>query len=543
MRKTSASTFVFIHLHPHTLYQFRVNATYNHQNCAKKPLALGPAVRVRTQAFVPNPPNTINVMALGSNSLQIGWDSVQYRYGTVGYLVYYNITRHRYESKSAKSTNVLLTGLTPSTKYEVKVAVVVRPWGANNGSEDVTSTTNRTKLIVTLHASPPSPPKCPNGSVYNTCGTACPLTCDSPHPRTCTRQCVLGCFCPTGMLQRNTTCVTPDECNKCHYNGRTYRNGERFNSTDGCNRCICLEGHVACTRKACPVLHPLLCPNGKEYRECGTACPPTCQKGPLRCTLQCVRGCFCPHGLVEHNGQCIKPSKCLRQETPCDQLRSNQTTTCNGLIGCFVTSCEPDGSFSSQQCHPSTGYCWCVDDSGNKLEGTDTAPYLVSMLDCTKPVVAVPTPANATPTPSPPICPMNKTFGCGSACPLTCSYPSVRVCTRECVFDCNCPRGLLDAGDVCVTGNSCSGLSSGCELVKGKKEFIYFNGCRSVRRVFVPKCMGWCTEEGSRARCRATDGLKQQMVAFRCKPKEKGGKKYTTTMTIAVAERCSCSLV
>ena len=51
MRKTSASTFVFIHLHPHTLYQFRVNATYNHQNCAKKPLALGPAVRVRTQAF------------------------------------------------------------------------------------------------------------------------------------------------------------------------------------------------------------------------------------------------------------------------------------------------------------------------------------------------------------------------------------------------------------------------------------------------------------------------------------------------------------
>ena len=49
-RKTSANTFAFVHLHPHTLYQFRVNATYNGQNCAKKPLALGPAVRVRTQA-------------------------------------------------------------------------------------------------------------------------------------------------------------------------------------------------------------------------------------------------------------------------------------------------------------------------------------------------------------------------------------------------------------------------------------------------------------------------------------------------------------
>lgn len=28
---------------------------------------------------------------------------------------------------------------------------------------------------------------------------------------------------------------------------------------------------------------------------------------------------------------------------------------CGDLIGCFVTSCEHDGSFSSQQCHPSTG--------------------------------------------------------------------------------------------------------------------------------------------------------------------------------------------
>ena len=53
-------------------------------------------------------------------------------------------------------------------------------------------------------------------------------------------------------------CVTPDECKSmlgsilliviivtyylvsyvivCHYNNRTYRNGEGFNSTDGCNK-------------------------------------------------------------------------------------------------------------------------------------------------------------------------------------------------------------------------------------------------------------------------------------------------------------------
>ena len=50
IRKTSANKFAFVHLMPNTLYQFRVNATYNHQSCAKKPLALSPAVRVRTEA-------------------------------------------------------------------------------------------------------------------------------------------------------------------------------------------------------------------------------------------------------------------------------------------------------------------------------------------------------------------------------------------------------------------------------------------------------------------------------------------------------------
>ena len=28
----------------------------------------------------------------------------------------------------------------------------------------------------------------------------------------------------------------------------------------------------------------------------------------------------------------------------------------------------------------------------------------------------------------------------------------------KCVFDCNCPRGLLDAGDVCITENSWLGI-------------------------------------------------------------------------------------
>ena len=41
-----------------------------------------------------------------------------------------------------------------------------------------------------------------------------------------------------------------------------------------------------------------------------------------------------------------------------------------GIVGAFVPQCEEDGSYSKVQCHGSTGYCWCVDELGTKLEET-----------------------------------------------------------------------------------------------------------------------------------------------------------------------------
>ena len=42
------------------------------------------------------------------------------------------------------------------------------------------------------------------------------------------------------------------------------------------------------------------------------------------------------------------------------QLLLNQITRNTSLIGAYVPQCNSDGSFSSVQCHASTGYCWCV---------------------------------------------------------------------------------------------------------------------------------------------------------------------------------------
>ena len=41
-----------------------------------------------------------------------------------------------------------------------------------------------------------------------------------------------------------------------------------------------------------------------------------------------------------------------------------------GLIGAFVPQCNADGSFKSEQCWGSTGYCWCVDEHGAEIPGT-----------------------------------------------------------------------------------------------------------------------------------------------------------------------------
>ena len=55
---------------------------------------------------------------------------------------------------------------------------------------------------------------CPNGKVYTTCGTMCPLTCenkDSP-PQICPDVCKIGCVCPSGMVEHNGGCVAPESC-------------------------------------------------------------------------------------------------------------------------------------------------------------------------------------------------------------------------------------------------------------------------------------------------------------------------------------------
>ncbi|XP_076163026.1 chymotrypsin inhibitor-like [Ptiloglossa arizonensis] len=54
---------------------------------------------------------------------------------------------------------------------------------------------------------------CGENAIANSCGTACPQTCEYPEPQNCIAVCVSGCFCKPGYLLNNSgRCVRPADC-------------------------------------------------------------------------------------------------------------------------------------------------------------------------------------------------------------------------------------------------------------------------------------------------------------------------------------------
>nr|XP_043905348.1 nidogen-2 isoform X2 [Solea senegalensis] len=84
---------------------------------------------------------------------------------------------------------------------------------------------------------------------------------------------------------------------------------------------------------------------------------------------------------------CDKPDEPVRPKTHCEHHRDSvQTTSPEGypILGAYVPQCDANGHYKPQQCHGSTGHCWCVDSSGQERAGTRTSPGTPSV-DCDKP--------------------------------------------------------------------------------------------------------------------------------------------------------------
>ncbi|GAA6225493.1 von Willebrand factor-like [Lates japonicus] len=89
---------------------------------------------------------------------------------------------------------------------------------------------------------------------YNTCGPACPITCQHPDPLHCSLTCVEGCHanCPPGQLLDEVAmrCVDPSQCQVCIHEGQRISHGNKVilnhDDPDHCKICHCENNTVSC---------------------------------------------------------------------------------------------------------------------------------------------------------------------------------------------------------------------------------------------------------------------------------------------------------
>ena len=57
------------------------------------------------------------------------------------------------------------------------------------------------------------------------------------------------------------------------------------------------------------------------YQQCGSLCVRTCDNPETSgCPSGCAEGCFCPGGLIVHDGRCIDPVACPSMFVYCAKL-------------------------------------------------------------------------------------------------------------------------------------------------------------------------------------------------------------------------------
>ncbi|GAA6111407.1 nidogen-2 isoform X1, partial [Tachysurus ichikawai] len=127
---------------------------------------------------------------------------------------------------------------------------------------------------------------------------------------------------------------------------------------------------------------------------------PVCDEEGRYMSLQChgsTGHCWC----VDNRGQervgtrtppgtqptdCNAPVQPERPNTQCEQHREAEKSRVNRLdiVGAYIPQCDQEGHYRPQQCHGSTGHCWCVDSKGQERAGTRT-PTGTPPINCDTP--------------------------------------------------------------------------------------------------------------------------------------------------------------
>ncbi|XP_039870875.1 nidogen-2 isoform X6 [Simochromis diagramma] len=217
-----------------------------------------------------------------------------------------------------------------------------------------------------------SPVRAPGPELHNPCyaGT---------HDCDTTAQCIpledlaFQCQCATGYTGDGHNCYDIDEC------------AEGLGTCGDNFECVNLPGSHRCH-----------CQRGYEFGYDGRTCVDIdeCSSSPCHINARCINGlgsfqCQCQLGFFGNGFYCSQQEdRPERLKTRCEHHRDSvKTTSADGypITGVYKPQCDAEGQYLPQQCHGSTGYCWCVDSRGEERAGTRTPPG-AAPVDCDRPV-------------------------------------------------------------------------------------------------------------------------------------------------------------
>lgn len=119
-------------------------------------------------------------------------------------------------------------------------------------------------------------PECPVNSHFESCGSACPATCQDPDaPSKCKTSCVEACTCNDGFLRSGNKCVPKGQCG-CMYIGNYVEAGASFWGDESCTQLIkCSAGGILSGQDtSCPLGKQ--CQVVKGIRDCYNVTYATC---------------------------------------------------------------------------------------------------------------------------------------------------------------------------------------------------------------------------------------------------------------------------
>ncbi|XP_060238022.1 nidogen-2 isoform X2 [Meriones unguiculatus] len=199
---------------------------------------------------------------------------------------------------------------------------------------------------------------------------------DGSHTCDTTARCHPGtgveytCECTPGFQGDGRSCVDVNEC------------ATGFHRCGPNSVCVNLVGSYRCE-----------CHIGYEFADdqhtCILIAPPSnpCQDGSHTCApegqARCIHhggssfSCTCLPGFVGTGHQCSAsvPEGSISGLKPCEQQQHHaQAEHAYPELRIHIPQCDDQGNFMPLQCHGNTGFCWCVDQNGNEVPGTQTPP-------------------------------------------------------------------------------------------------------------------------------------------------------------------------